>query len=278
MPASIASSFRGAFFSARRALQSSLPSAASLSMASAASRRLAGATTASTAPAFSASAADHCSPPAIHSIAVSAPQRRDRRTVPPQPGNRPSFVSGRPTAARLGDRAVARRQADLEAAADADAANRGDRGRLEVLEGGEHGVGLEDPARELGVASLEVGEELGDVGADTEDVLAARQQHAAQALARAQLLDGRLQRGECYGVELVDGLARQVEAQLGEAVLERQHLEGLAVVAHQCSSRGSEGGRQLHSSGRPNASIRDLTPICGGRSRLEDNRGRTVGR
>ena len=99
IPASTALSFRGPFFSSRRAFQSSLPSAASFSMPRAASRRSAGAVTASTAPTFSASAADHCSPPAIHSMAVSAPQRRESRTVPPQPGKRPSFASGRPTLA-----------------------------------------------------------------------------------------------------------------------------------------------------------------------------------
>jgi hypothetical protein len=99
IPASIALSLSGAVFSARRAFQSSLPSAASRSMPSAASRRSPGATTASTAPALSASVAAHCSPPAIHSIAVSAPHRRESRTVPPQPGKSPSFVSGRPTCA-----------------------------------------------------------------------------------------------------------------------------------------------------------------------------------
>ena len=101
IPASIAFSFSGAFFSSRRAFQSSLPSAASFSMPRAASRRSAGATAASTAPTLSASAADHDSPPAIHSIAVSAPQRRESRTVPPQPGKMPSFVSGRPTLASV---------------------------------------------------------------------------------------------------------------------------------------------------------------------------------
>ncbi len=97
IPASIRSSFSGDFFSSRRFLQSSRPAAASFSIVSAASRRSAGSATPSTAPAFRASAAPYCSPVAIHSIAVSAPHTRDRRTVPPQPGKMPSFVSGRPT-------------------------------------------------------------------------------------------------------------------------------------------------------------------------------------
>jgi hypothetical protein len=98
------------------------------------------------------------------------------------------------------------------------------------------GVRLEDPARELGLALLEVSQELGDVGAHAEDVLAARQQHAAQALLRAQVRDSRLERGERHGVELVDRLARQVEPQLGQTVRQRQHLEGLTGVAHEGSS------------------------------------------
>ena len=38
---------------------------------------------------------------AIHSIALSTPKRRDRRTVPPQPGKMPSLTSGKPTDAAV---------------------------------------------------------------------------------------------------------------------------------------------------------------------------------
>ena len=63
----------------------------------AAARTWPGATTASTIPACSASRAGYWVPLAIHSMAVSAPARRDSRTVPPQPGKIPSLVSGTPT-------------------------------------------------------------------------------------------------------------------------------------------------------------------------------------
>ena len=77
-----------------------------------------------------------------------------------------------------GHRAVARGEAQLEAAAERDAVDRDDGRRVEVLDRGEDGVRVEEPAGELLLALLEVAEELGDVGADEEDVLAARDQDA----------------------------------------------------------------------------------------------------
>ena len=97
MSDSILSRVSGEVFSAWRFFQSSPPAAASFRTPMADARSSALSTTPSTAPIFSASPAPHCSPDAIHSIALSAPARRERRTVPPQPGKIPSFVSGRPT-------------------------------------------------------------------------------------------------------------------------------------------------------------------------------------
>ena len=72
---------------------------ADLSIAIDCSRRASGATTASTAPIFRALSARFSAPMQIHSIALSAPITRDRRTVPPKPGIRPSLTSGKPTLA-----------------------------------------------------------------------------------------------------------------------------------------------------------------------------------
>ena len=69
------------------------------SLLSAASFNFSGATTASTACTFSAASGFCGVPPAIHSMALSAPIRRGRRTVPPKPGKMPSLVSGRPICA-----------------------------------------------------------------------------------------------------------------------------------------------------------------------------------
>ena len=96
---SIALSFSLAFFSSRRACQLISPAMADFSIATACSCSLSAATTASTAPSFSALSGRFSAPMQIHSIALSAPITRGRRTVPPKPGIRPSLTSGRPTLA-----------------------------------------------------------------------------------------------------------------------------------------------------------------------------------
>ena len=123
------------------------PSAASLSMPRAASRRSAGATTASTAPTFSASAADHCSPPAIHSMALSAPAEAGEPHGA-APAGEDAELRLREADLRLrGHHAVARGEAQLEAAAEGDAVDGDHRRRVEVLDRGEDGVRVEEPAR-----------------------------------------------------------------------------------------------------------------------------------
>ena len=94
-------SLMGASFSARFAFQSSRPAIACFTIASAASRSFSGATTASTAPSFSAASAFLSAPVQIHSIALSTPITRGRRTLPPKPGKMPSFTSGKPTDAAV---------------------------------------------------------------------------------------------------------------------------------------------------------------------------------
>ena len=97
--ASFLFSFNGEVFALRRACQSILPSAASATMLNAASTSFSGATTASTAPSLSACWPLRSLPVVIHSSALSEPITRGRRTVPPKPGIRPSFTSGKPIAA-----------------------------------------------------------------------------------------------------------------------------------------------------------------------------------
>ena len=92
-------SFKGSCFSARFACQSNSPLTALLSRSKAASLNISGSTTASTAPICIAVSGLFSAPPAIHSSALSAPTRRGRRDVPPNPGSKPSFTSGSPTMA-----------------------------------------------------------------------------------------------------------------------------------------------------------------------------------
>ncbi len=129
-------------------------------------------------------------------------------------------------------RPVARGEAELEAAAEGDPVDGDDGRRLEVFDGGEDRVRLEEPAGELLLALAEVGQELGDVGPDAEDVLAAGDQEPAQALRGPQLPDRRPQLADRRRVELVDRLTGEIESQLDEAAVERKDLHRLSFVAH----------------------------------------------
>ena len=97
--ASFSFSFNASSFSARFACQSNSPPIALVRRSKAASLNISGSTTASTAPICSAFSGLFSVPPAIHSSALSAPTRRGRRDVPPNPGSKPSFTSGSPTMA-----------------------------------------------------------------------------------------------------------------------------------------------------------------------------------
>ena len=96
IPCSTRFIFSGCNFTCRFACQSSLPAIACSSVAILDSKSLSALTTASKAPTFKASAARFSLPVVIHVIALSAPIRRGRRTVPPKPGMMPSLTSGRP--------------------------------------------------------------------------------------------------------------------------------------------------------------------------------------
>ena len=83
------------------AAQSTSPAMARRSRVSAASRRASGATTSFTTPTASAESALLGWPPPTQSQATAGPARRESRTVPPKPGNKPSLTSGTPTLALL---------------------------------------------------------------------------------------------------------------------------------------------------------------------------------
>ncbi len=123
------------------------------------------------------------------------------------------------------------RERELEAAAEAEAVQRDDRRAGEVLDAVEDRVGLKEPGRQLFLAPLEVAEELGDVGADDEDVLAARHEEPLRGRLR-QALHDLLQLTHRQGVELVDGVGLQVELQLDEASVQRKGLNCLSFVLH----------------------------------------------
>ena len=84
----------------------------------------------------------------------------------------------------VGHHAEAGREADLEAAAEGEAVDHGDRRAVEVLEVGEGPVDPGHPGGHLLGRPLEERQELGDVGSDDEDVLAARQEDALEAPSR----------------------------------------------------------------------------------------------
>ena len=136
--------------------------------------------------------------------------------------------------------AVARGEAQLEAAAESDAVDRGDARRLEVLEHREDLLPVAQEAGDLLFAALEQRHELGDVGADDEDVLAARDQHAARRpLARAARRRPRQQAGERLLqlakrrlVQLVDGVFLEIETQFDETAVEGKDLHGLSFEGH----------------------------------------------
>ena len=82
----------------------------------------------------------------------------------------------------------------------------------------EEGAVLQE-AGDLFLAAAEERHELGDVRTDDEDVLAARHEDATQSLRALQLADRRLQLADRQRVELVDGVALQVESQLDETAV-----------------------------------------------------------
>ena len=164
--------------------------------------------------------------------------------------------------------AIVGRQRHLEAAAQGDAVDDGDGRERQVLDRGEHLVGLDGPARDLFLGGLELAAELGDVGADDEDVLGAGHEQAlevaglgqrfaagarihaagiadhADAARGAGLCDavaldvaGLGQRGaglaqflDGSGVELVDRVVLAVKAQFGDTAVELGHPDGLPLV------------------------------------------------
>ena len=74
--------------------------------------------------------------------------------------------------------------------------------------------------------------ELGDVGADDEHRLARGHQQPAQALLGLEGVEGRGEVGDGGLVELVDRLAGEIEAQLGEAAIEASHGKRVTLVDH----------------------------------------------
>ncbi len=92
-----------------------------------------------------------------------------------------------------------------------------------------------DPSDKLLFGHLEVLDELGDVGADDEAVLAACDEEALHAGLRLDEVHGLAQIVEGGLVELVDGVALEVEPQLGDTSVQQGALDGLAVEFHRTS-------------------------------------------
>ena len=235
IPASIALSLSGAFFSSRRAFQSSLPSAASFSMREGRVAQVGRAPRPRPPrPTFSASGRRPL-------LAAGDPLDRG---VGPAEAREPDgpAPAGEEAELRLGQADLRRRATSRGSSRRGTARSRRPRATplMATTDGASRSSIAEKTASvsrsqpgELLLALLEVREELGDVGADAEDVLAARDEDAAQALrgarssATAVFSSPTVER-----VELVDRLALQVEPQLDEAVVEGKDLHGLSFVAH----------------------------------------------
>ncbi|CRR83940.1 hypothetical protein PAERUG_P48_London_17_VIM_2_01_13_02338 [Pseudomonas aeruginosa] len=141
--------------------------------------------------------------------------------------------------ADLGGRAhhaEVRGQAHLQAAAEGDAVDRGNGGYVQVFEVAEDLVGFEVARHQFLVGQLEVVNELGDVGTNDEHVLAAGHDHALDRCIGLDRIDCRTQLTEGETVELVDGLALEIEIQLDDAALKRLNRDGFTLVNHQLIS------------------------------------------
>ena len=108
-----------------------------------------------------------CSPEVIISSAFAGPTMRGRRCVPPAPGSRPSFTSGRPHLRRRHGDAVVAGQRDFEAAAERGAVDRGDDRLRRALDRVARASARLGASRRLA--------ELGDVGAGDEGAAVADQ-------------------------------------------------------------------------------------------------------
>ena len=134
-----------------------------------------------------------------------------------------------------GHDAVAGGQREFEAAAEGEAVDGSDRGEIEVLDGGEELVHVENPCDQLIFGILEIVDELGDVGADDEAVLAAGDQqplHVGVCLDEGERL---AELGECGLVEFIDGITLKVEPQLNDASVQHGALDRLAFESHETS-------------------------------------------
>ena len=178
-------------------------------------------TMASTMPLLLASGAGMWRPEMMASSAYLAPVRRGRRCVPPAPGSRPRWTSGRPTRVLASDDAIVRAQRRLQAAAQRRAVQGGDDDLGAVLHGGDDVV----QAGALGRLA-----ELADVGAGDEGAAAADQHDGVDVGVLAEGFDAVLDAvahagGERIHRRVVDG--QDCDAPLGGA----KHC-----VGHGCSS------------------------------------------
>ena len=109
-------------------------------------------------------------------------------------------------------------------------------GYAQVFEITENLVRFEVTGDQLFVRQLEIVDELGDVGADDEYVLAAGDDNALHRAIGLEGVDGLAQIVEGEAVELVDGLTLEVEIQFDDAALKSLNRDGFTFVNHQLIS------------------------------------------
>ncbi len=136
--------------------------------------------------------------------------------------------------------AVAGGQGEFQPAAEGESVDRGDGGKIEILDGAKELVHIENPRDQLIFGVLEVLDELRDVGADDEAVLAAGDQKPFDAGFRLDESQHFAQFGQGRLVEFIDGITLEVEPQLDDASGQQRALDGLAFEFHETSGTLSE--------------------------------------
>ena len=141
------------------------------------------------------------SPPVTSSTAFARPIIRGVRAVPPQPGNRPSFTSGKPNAVLLavGKNSPIAPHGELGAAADANAIDRRDRDVMRLREPAEELLPAAAEAGDLLLRCIEPGDELLQIGPGNEHArLGGANHEAGEIFAIVQLVEMVLERSSTW--------------------------------------------------------------------------------
>jgi len=136
-----------------------------------------------------------------------------------------------------GHDAIVSGHAHLETATQGDAVDGDHGGHAQVFEIVEDLVCFEVAGNQLFIGQLEVVDELGDVGADDEHILAAGDDDTLDRSVGLDGIDCLAQIVESEAIEFIDGLTLEVEIQFDDAALKSLNRDGFTFVNHQLISR-----------------------------------------